>query len=149
MRLNSLDEILRFAIRKEADAAAFYRMAADRSDPGVRKTFEELAKEEEGHKKKLEEFDLKKIEQMELKETKGLGLSEMMEDVPYSPDMSYADLLRMAIKNEEKSQKLYTSTSQIVTGPMLKKLLLILAQEESTHKERLEKIYDKEILQEF
>ncbi|MCJ7747230.1 MAG: ferritin family protein, partial [Desulfobacterales bacterium] len=143
MRLNSPDEILRFAIRKEADAAAFYRMAADRSDPGIRKTFEELAKEEEGHKKKLEGFDLKKIEQMELKAAKGLGLSEMLEDVPYSPDMSYADLLRMAIKNEEKSQKLYTSTSQIVTEPMLKKLLLILGQEESTHKERLEKIYDK------
>jgi len=149
MRLNSLDEILRSAIRKEADAAAFYRMAADRSDPGVRKTFEELTKEEEGHKKKLEGFDLKKIEKMELKEIKGLGLSEIMEDVPYSPDMSYADLLRMAIKNEEKSQKLYTSTSQIVTEPMLKKLLLILAQEESVHKERLEKIYDKEILKEF
>ena len=149
MRLNSLDEILRFAIRKEADTAAFYRMAADRSDPGIRKTFEELAKEEEGHKKKLEGFDLKKIEQMELKEIKGLGLSEMMEDVPYRSDMSYADLLRMAIKNEEKSQKLYTSTSQIVTEPMLKKLLLILGQEESTHKERLEKIYDKEVLQEF
>jgi len=149
MRLNSPDEILRFAIRKEADAAAFYRMAADRSDPGIRKTFEELAKEEEGHKKKLEGFDLKKIEQMELKEAKGLGLSEMLEDVPYSPDMSYADLLRMAIKNEEKSQKLYASTSQIVTEPMLKKLLLILGQEESTHKERLEKIYDKEILKEF
>lgn len=149
MRLNSLDEILRFAIRKEADAAAFYRMAADRSDPGVRKTFEELAKEEKGHKKKLEGFDLKKIEQMELKEIKGLGLSEMMEDVPYRSDMSYADLLRMAIKNEEKSQKLYTSTSQMVTEPMLKKLLLILAQEESVHKERLEKIYDKEILKEF
>ena len=122
MRLNSLDEILRFAIRKEADAAAFYRMAADRSDPGVKKTFEELAKEEEGHKKKLEGFDLKKIEQMELKETKGLGMSEMMEDVPYSSDMSYADLLRMAIKNEEKSQKLYTSTSQIVTGADVKKI---------------------------
>jgi rubrerythrin len=29
MRLQSLDEILRFAIRKEADAAAFYRMAAE------------------------------------------------------------------------------------------------------------------------
>jgi rubrerythrin len=149
MRLNNLDEIMRFAIRKEADAATFYRMAADRSDPGVRKTFEELAKEEEGHKKKLEGFDLKKIEQMGLKETKGLGLSEMMEDVPYSPDMSYADLLRMAIKNEEKSQKLYTSTSQRVPEPMLKKLLLVLAQEESIHKERLEKIYDKEVLQEF
>ncbi len=142
-------EIMRFAIRKEADAVTFYRMAADRSDPGIKKAFEELVKEEEGHKKRLEGFDPKKIEQMKLKETKGLGLSEMMEDVSYAPDMNYSDLLRMAIKNEEKSQKLYASTSQLVTEPMLKKLLLILAQEESTHKERLEKIYDKEVLQEF
>ena len=149
MRLDSLDEILRFAIRKEADAAAFYRMAADRSNPGVKKTFEDLAKGEEGHKKKLEGFDLKKIDQMRLEETKGLGLSELMEDVPYSSDMSYADLLRMAIKNEEKSQHLYHSTAQLVKEPTLKKLLLFLAQEESTHKERLERIYDKEILQEF
>ena len=149
MKLNSMDEIMRFAIRKEADAAAFYRMAADRSNPGIKKAFEELVKEEEGHKKRLEGFDPKKIEQMKLKETKGLGLSEMMEDVSYAPDMNYSDLLRMAIKNEEKSQKLYASTSQLVTEPMLKKLLLILAQEESTHKERLEKIYDKEVLQEF
>ena len=149
MKLNSLDEILRFAIRKEADAAAFYRMAADRSNPGVKKAFQELAKEEEGHKKKLEGFDPKKIEKMEVKDTKGLGLSEMMEDVPYSSEMSYADLLRMAIKNEEKSQQLYASTAKLVKEADLKKLLLILAQEESTHKEKLEKIYDKEVLQEF
>jgi rubrerythrin len=149
MKLNSLDEILRFAIRKEADAAAFYRMAADRSNPGVTKAFQELAKEEEGHKKKLEGFDPKKIEKMEVKETRGLGLSEMMEDVPYSSEMSYADLLRMAIKNEEKSQQLYASTAKLVKEASLRKLLLILAQEESTHKEKLEKIYDKEVLQEF
>jgi len=149
MNLNNLDKILRFAIRKEADAAAFYRMAADRSNPGVKKAFQELAKEEDGHKKKLEDFDLKKIEKMEVKETKGLGLSEIMEDVPYSSDMSYADLLRMAIKNEEKSQRLYASTGKMVKEPKLKKLLLVLAQEESTHKEKLEKIYDKDILQEF
>ena len=108
-----------------------------------------MAKEEEGHKKKLEGFDLKKLDRVELKETKGSGLSEVMEDVPYSSDMSYADILRMAIKNEEKAQHLYTSTSRIVVEPTLKKLLLALAQEESTHKERLERIYDKEILQEF
>jgi rubrerythrin len=149
MNLNSLDEILRFAIRKEADAAAFYRMAADRSNPGVKKTFEELAKEEDGHRRKLEGFDLKKIDEMELKEIKGMGLSEMMEDVPFSSDMSYADLLRMAMKNEEKSQQLYTSTAKMVKEAKMKKLLLALAQEESTHKEKLEKIYDKEVLQEF
>jgi len=149
MKLDSLDEILRFAIRKEANAAAFYKMAADRSNPGVKKTFKELAKEEEGHKKKLEGFDLKKIEKMKLKPTKGLGMSEIMTDVPFSSDMSYAELLLMAIKNEEKSQRLYLSTEKMVTEPKLKKLLLILAQEESTHKERLEKIYNDEILKEF
>jgi len=149
MRLGSLDEILRFAIRKEADEAAFYRLAVDRSRPGAKKAFEELAREEEGHKKKLERFDLKKIGRMKLRETKGLGLSEVMEDVPFSSEMNYDDLLRMAIKNEEKSQRFYTSTAKIVTEPKLKKLLLILAQEESVHKERLEKIYDDEILKEF
>ena len=76
-------------------------------------------------------------------------MSEMMEDVPYSSEMSYADLLRMAIKNEEKSQQLYTSTAKLIKEANLRKLLLILAQEESTHKEKLEKIYDKEVLQEF
>lgn len=149
MKWNSLEEILRFAIRKEADAAAFYKMAADRSNPGVKKTFKELAKMEEGHKKKLERFDIKKISQIKLKKTKGLGIGEVMEDVPLSSDMSYADLLRMAIKNEEKSQRLYLSTEKRVDDPNLKKLLLILAQEESTHKERLEKIYDDEIFKEF
>ena len=149
MKLDTLDEILRFAIRKEADAAAFYKMAADRSASGVKKTFEELAAMEEGHKKKLEKFDPKEIGRMKLKETKGLGMSEMMEDVPFSSDMSYADLLRMAIKNEEKSQRLYLDTEKMVTEPSLKKLLLILAQEESTHKERLEKIYDEDVLKEF
>lgn len=149
MKLDSLDEILRFAIRKEADAAAFYKMAADRSNPGVKKTFKELAKMEEGHKEKLEKFDVKKIGQAKLKKTKGLGMSEMMDDVPFSSDMSYADLLRMAIKNEEKSQRLYLTTEKMVTEPNLRKLLLILAQEESTHKDTLEKIYDEEILKEF
>ncbi|MCJ7641164.1 MAG: ferritin family protein [Desulfobacterales bacterium] len=149
MKVTSVEEVLKFAIRKEADAAAFYRMAADRSNPGVQKTFEELAKEEEGHKKRLEKFDPSKVEQMEVKETKGLGLAELMEDVPYSSDMNYADLLRMAIKNEERSQQLYLSTSKMIKEPSLKKLLLVLAGEESTHKERLEKIYDSDILEEF
>jgi rubrerythrin len=149
MKLDSLDEILRFAIRKEADAAAFYEMVANRSNPGVKKTFQELAKMEEGHKKKLEDFDLKKVDEMELKKTKGLGISDMLEDIPFSSDMSYADLIRMAIKQEERSQRLYTSTAKLSPEPNLKKLLLILAQEESTHKEKLEKIYDEDVLTEF
>jgi rubrerythrin len=144
-----MEEVLRYAIRKEADAATAYRIAAERAKPGVKKFFEELAEEEEKHKKKLEKFDLEKISRMKLKETKGLGISERIDDIPFGPELTYEELLRAAIKNEEKSQKLYESTSKLVADSNLKKLLLILAQEESTHKERLEKIYDSEILTEF
>jgi rubrerythrin len=149
MNWNRLEDVIRFAIRKEADAAAFYRMAADRSNPGVKKSFEELAKMEDGHRKRLEAFDPKKIEKIELKEAKGLGVAEMMGEVPFSSDMSYADLLKMAIKNEEKAERLYTTMAESVPDPSLKKLLTILAQEETVHKKRLEKIYDDEILEEF
>jgi rubrerythrin len=144
-----MEEILRFAIRKEADAATGYRIAAERANPGARKLLEELAKEEDSHKKKLEKLDLKKINKMKIKETKGLGMSERMEDVTIGPESTYEELLRMAIKNEERSQKFYTATAKLVTDSNLKKLLLILAQEESTHKEKLEKIYDDEVLTEF
>jgi rubrerythrin len=149
MNMNSLEEVLRFAIRKEADAAAFYRMAADRSNPGVKKAFEELAREEEGHQKKLEGFDPKKVQKMKVEKPEGLGIAEWVEDVPFSSDMSYADLLRMAIKNEEKSESLYTTTARSVTDPPLRKILMVLAQEETRHKKRLEKIYDDEVLTEF
>jgi rubrerythrin len=144
-----MEEILRFAIRKEADAAMGYRIAAERANPGTRKLLEELAKEEDTHKKKLEMLDLKKVGQMEIKEARGLGLSETMEDIPSSPELTFEEALRMAIKNEERSQKLYAAAAKLVTDSNLKKLLLVLAQEESTHKERLEKMYDDEVLTEF
>lgn len=149
MKLESMEEILRFAIRKEADAATLYRMMAERSTPGLRKAFEELAKEEEGHQKKLQGFQGKNLQEIELKEMKGLGLSEMMEEVPFSPETHYGELLRMAIKNEEHSQRLYLEAEKLVKDPSLKRLLSLLAQEESSHKERLEKIYEDEILKEF
>jgi erythrin-vacuolar iron transport family protein len=153
MNLTSVNEVLTFAIRKEADAAAFYRMAAERSNPGVKKAFEELAREEDGHKKKLEALDLKKLERVKMKPaegpSQGMGIAEMFSDVPYSSDMSYAELLRMAIKNEVASHTLYTSAAGAVSDPGVKKVLLAFAKEESKHKMRLEKIYDEDVLQEF
>lgn len=149
MRFSNPKDIIYYAIRREADAAAFYHMAEERSNPGVKKAFKELADEEENHKRKLESLDLEEIPSVELKEQKGLGLSELLQDIPFSSDMSYAELLRMAIKKEEASEKLYLSLSNLIKEEGLEKIFLLLAQEESNHKERLEKIYDTEILQEF
>jgi rubrerythrin len=149
MRWRSLDEVLRFAIRREADDAAFYRLASDRSKAGTKEAFLELAREEEGHRRKLEAIDLKKLDEIEIKEASGLGIGESIEEVQFDSEMTYGDLLRMAIKNEEKARQLYSATAQMVDDPSLKKLLLLLAQEEAAHKEKLEKRYDEDILTEF
>ena len=62
------------------------------------------------------------------------------------PDISYADILRIAMKREERSVKLYTDLKERNQDAALNKLFTFLVQEESKHKYALEKIYDDEIL---
>ena len=53
--LNSVDEILDFAIGEEQKASDFYTMLAGKMDkPAMKQIFEGFAKEELGHKAKLE-----------------------------------------------------------------------------------------------
>jgi rubrerythrin len=60
--------------------------------------------------------------------------------------MPYANILRMAIKMEERALKLYTNLNKSNKDEKLNKLFTFLANEEAKHKLRLEKIYDDEIL---
>jgi len=140
------EEIVREAIRKEADAAAFYRMAGERVESGISKTFLQMADEEEKHKRLLEELDWNKVEQYKLKDIPDLKISEFLEDVPYDESMTYQDAIRMAIKNEEKSHAMYlASAKRFAHNPKIEKLFKMLAQEEAKHKLKLEQIYDDEV----
>jgi rubrerythrin len=142
----TFEEVIREAIRKEADAAAFYRMAGERVKSGISKTFQEMAAEEEKHKKLLEELDWEKVEKYELQDIPDLKISESLEDVPYDDTMGYQDAIRMAIKNEEKSHHLYlASARRFADDPKTEKLFNMLAQEEAKHKLKLEQIYDDEV----
>lgn len=142
----TFEDLVREAIRKEADAAAFYRMAGERVKSGISKTFQEMAKEEEKHRKLLEELDWEKVEQYQLENIPDLKISEFLEDVPYDDSMSYQDAIRMAIKNEEKSHTMYmASARQFAHDPKIEKLFKMLAQEEAKHKLKLEQMYDDEV----
>lgn len=142
----TFEEIVREAVRKEADAASFYRMASKRVKSGISKVFEEMAAEEEKHRKLLEDLDWDTVRQYELKDVPDLKISEYLEDVPYDDSMSYQDAIRMAIKNEEKSRNLYlASAMHFAENPDVEKLFKMLAQEEAKHKLRLEQIYDDEV----
>jgi rubrerythrin len=139
--------IIQFAIEKEIEAFNFYINASRVAKySGAKELFLELAKQEEGHRKLLENLNMEKIAKTRIEKIPDLKISDYMVDAEFRPDLSYAEMLRIAMKREERSVKLYEDLRGSNPDEDLKKLFSFLVQEESKHKLRLEKIYDEEIL---
>ena len=140
-------EIIKFAIDKEIKAYDFYTSASQVAKySGAKELFTDLAKEEVGHRKLLEKLDMEKIAKARIEPVPNLKISDYMVDVEFKPNLSYADILRAAMKMEERSLKLYIDMKESNKDQDIKKLFTLLANEEAKHKLRLEKIYDDEIL---
>ena len=147
MEEKKFKEIIKFAIDKEIEAFDFYTQASQNAKySGGKELFRSLAKEEEGHRKLLENLNMEKIAQKRIEKVPDLHISDYMVEVEMKPDLSYADALRVAMKREEKSLKLYNDMKESNTDEDLKKIFTLLANEEAKHKLKLEKIYDDEIL---
>ena len=141
------NEIIKFAIDKEIEAFKFYTEAGQNAKhSGGKELFLSLAKEEEGHRKLLENLNMEKVTQKRIEKIPDLHISDYMVEMEMKPNLSYADTLRIAMKREEKSLKLYNDMKGSNTDKDLKKLFTLLANEEAKHKLKLEKIYDDEIL---
>jgi rubrerythrin len=142
-----LEEIIRFAIDKENKSYNFYTDAAKVAKySGAKDLFSDLAQQEVGHRKLLEKLDMEKIAQAKIEKVPDLKISDYMVDAEFNPNMSYADILRKAMKMEERALKLYNDMKEENKDANLVKLFSFLANEEAKHKLRLEKIYDDEIL---
>lgn len=140
-------EVVRFTIEKEIGTYNLYTMCGQIARySGAKELFEELAKEEKGHRKLLENLSIERVEQAKLKAVQDLRISDYLIEVECMPDSSYADILRLVMKNEEHSVKLYNDLKESCTDEDLKNLFAFLAQEEAKHKLKFEKIYDEEIL---
>jgi rubrerythrin len=140
-------EIIRFAIDKEIKSFTFYTEATKVAKySGAKDLFSDLAQQEVGHRKMLEKLDMEKIARAKIEKVPDLKISDYMVDAGFSPDMSYADILRKAMKMEERALKLYNDMKEKNKDEDLMKLFTLLANEEAKHKLRLEKIYDDEIL---
>jgi rubrerythrin len=148
MGLKQYEEIIKFAIEKEIGAFNFYTEASQVAKySGARELFVDFAKEEEKHRKLLEEVTDEKIAQLKVeKSVPDLKISDYMVEVEFRPDLSYADILRMAMKMEERSLKLYTDLKETAKGQEIHKLFDFLAQQEAKHKYAIEKKYDEDIL---
>jgi len=140
-------KVVQFAIEKEIGTFNLYALCGRIAKySGAKELFEELAKEEEGHRRLLENLSIGRVDQAKLEPIQDLRISDYLIEVECKPDSSYADILRLVMKNEEHSVKLYNDLKASCRDEDLRKLFAFLAQEEAKHKLKFEKIYDEEIL---
>jgi len=145
MNFKSIDEILEFAIGRENAAVKLYtNCAQEATSKELKQTFLDFAKEEEKHAALLSDISGNKatIDSYEIKEIPDLKISDYMVDGTYEKGMPMPDVLKLAMKNEEKAVKLYTLLGEKTDDADAKKLFQLLVQEESKHKLALETMYD-------
>ena len=143
-----VDEVLDFAIDREIEANQFYMGLAGRMEnPTMRKVFEDFAKEELGHKAKLEA--MKKGKAVALAPgAPDLNIADYVAGIEPTPNMDYKDALILAMQKEKASFHLYTDLAEVVENQTQRKMFLSLAREEAGHKLRFEIEYDDVVLKE-
>lgn len=145
MDFGSIEEIVAFAIEKEKEAADFYRAAADQEAIQVNKNvLEDYAKEEEKHEEMLRafSFDKEAVGKYKFKKINDLKRADYLVEMEFTAGMTYFEVMRIAMKREEKAYKLYKDLSQSADSEDVTNIFKILAQEELKHKNSLETIYD-------
>lgn len=145
MNFNSFEEILDFAIEREKQAVGFYRKLMDReSFPASRQTLGEFVEEESKHQRLLEEFKQGKRSVVEYNYVwiPDIKRSDYMVDTEYEPGMDFVEILRLAMKREEKALRLYNVLATKTEDADCIKLFKMLAQEEARHKRLFETFYD-------
>ena len=145
MNFKSIEDLIRFAIEKEKAAIEFYESASTEEPYSAGKqTFLEFAKEEKKHKALLEGFlkGDKKLEEYRFKWVPDMKRSDYMVDLKHEKGMAYPELLRLAMKREEKALQLYNDLASNAEQPDWVKVFKMLCQEEAAHKLKLETIYD-------
>lgn len=147
MKNYSLGEILQMAARKEEESVRFYRKASDLVHlSGTRQLFLELAEEETKHRDLLANLDLTAVETAQPGRVPDLHISDYLVEPPFTEQMHYDEILRVAMKREEKSVHMYEHLLSKTKEENTLKLLQFLLEQEHRHKYRLEREYDDNVL---
>ena len=149
MSLKTASEIIAFAIENEQKASDFYTDLAARSElSNIKEVFLGFAKEEMGHKAKLEAVQTGKKVLPSDKAIADLKVGDYLVDINLDATLGYQEALIVAMKAEKAAFRLYTDLAGATDDAGLKEILLGLAQEEAKHKLRFEIEYDERILTE-
>ena len=141
-KFRSADDILDYAIAREIEAHEFYLDLAGRIvKADLRKAVKDFAADELQHSIRLRAIKAGEVAFIE-EEIGHLGVAETVPEIEPHPDMSYVDLLVLAMNREKAAFRIYTNLASIVTEKGCREVFLGLAQEEAQHKLRLEIEYD-------
>jgi rubrerythrin len=143
----SADEALDFAIQNEQESFEFYTDMAEKMErPGMSNIFKDFARQEMGHKAKLEAVKEGRLLLSADKHVQDLKIADYLVESPISPKLDYQDALVLAMKKEKAAFRLYTNLAEAASDENLKQTFQALAEEEAKHKLRVEMEYDDHIL---
>jgi rubrerythrin len=148
--ISTVKGVIALALEKEAEAQALYRKLAGLANTGrATAIFEELAAEEGRHYERLSDLDPNSLPDLAFEPGADLKIGDHLKQPAFSPDMTYQEILILAMKNEAVAQRLYKDLAATSAGqPELVRLFEFLAAQEGGHKLRLETEYDEYVLTE-
>ena len=145
--MNTVDEILDFAIDQEQQAADFYEDVAQRAETAnMKKMLLDFHEEEKNHKKILQNVKTGEHELTPEQEILDLKISDYLVEVEFSENISYQDALIVAMKKERAAYQLYTDMAEKIPESHLREVLIGLAKEEEKHKLFFETEYDERVM---
>jgi rubrerythrin len=142
-----IEEIINFAVDKERESIRFYEdLARKMENPVLKETILSMADQERKHEKILKNLNPKGIQSPPGPGQADMKLADYVIDVEPSRDMSYQEILIIAMKREEKSYALYSDLETRAADSATRKIFTLLKGEELRHKATLEKEYEGRVL---
>ncbi len=140
----TLREVLGKAIRKEVESQFLYiGLSQKMTDKTAKDTFQELARQEQGHQNRLEQYRRGELKEGALSHGHAVDykIAERLDQPEISPDMKLKDTFLLAANREMASHQFYLSLAEIHPAGEVKRLLEELAAQELGHKQRVEFLY--------
>lgn len=150
MSFNELQDIIDFAINKEQEAMDFYSDLANRvKNKAIAEELQKMVGVEQEHRDRLKAMDVGEASKTTAQPAQNLKIADYLVDLEPTPDMSWQDVVHVAMKRELAAMNLYTDLAKTVTDQNAKQMFENLAADESAHKLYFEKVWDDEIMKDW
>ena len=145
-----LQDVIDFAIDKEQEAMDFYSdLASKVKHKAIAEELQKMVGIEQNHRDRLKEMDVGEAAKTTVEPAQNLKIADYLVELAPSPDMSWQDVVHIAMKRELAAMNLYTDLAKMVADQNAKQMFENLAAEESAHKLYFEKIWDDEIMKDW